>query len=151
MAIVIDQQIQRLSQGNIEGLEPLEMPMDSPSLRLHTPTYTRIDPTWWEVEMTVGSCQGEMDGGFGEFCVLSTIDSNTYVQTAISLGNPNSWRLEWRITETDGTYTHYFARNPRDDEKADTLDNVHDVILAFKAFYQSKELPDSLTWKKYDI
>ncbi|MDO8926513.1 MAG: hypothetical protein Q7U94_06340 [Sideroxyarcus sp.] len=151
MSIVIDRQIQRPSPKNVEGIELVEIPKDSPSLRLQTPTYTRVDPTWWEVEMAVGSCQGEMDGGFGEFCVLSKIDSNTYVQTAICLGEPNSWRLEWRITEKDGTYTHFFARNPCDDENADTLDSVDDVILAFKAFYQNRGLPDSLMWKKYVI
>ncbi|MBI5006214.1 MAG: hypothetical protein HZB95_03715 [Nitrosomonadales bacterium] len=150
MSMVL-RRIQKTSQKNLEGIGPVEMPKDSPSLRLHTPAYTRIDPAWWEVEMAVGSCQGEMDGGFGEFCVLSQINSNTYVQTAISLGEPNSWRLEWRITETDGTYSHLFARNPCDDEYTDTLDNVDDVILAFKAFYQNKGLPDSLTWKRYDL
>ena len=144
-------QIKSPSKKDLEGIAPLEKAKGSPSLRLKTPTYTRIDPAWWEVEMAVGSCQGEMDGGFGEFCVLSQVDSNTYVQTAISLGDPHSWRLEWRITESDGTYTHSYARNPCDDENVDTLDKVDDVILAFKAFYQNRGLPDSLIWLKYDI
>jgi hypothetical protein len=124
-------------------------------LRLKTPEWIRDDPPWWLIEFVVRSCQGEMDGGCGEFCILAKQNSNTYVQTAVCLAeNPGdniSWRLEWRVTDHDGTYTHYFASNPRDSADAETVKDIDIAVMAFKAFYQNKELPDSLLWKKYDI
>jgi hypothetical protein len=153
--IVLDRHELNVSPHKLVGIEPVMKPKGSPSLRLKTPEWTRIDPPWWQIEFAVRSCQGEMDGGFGEFCVLSQLGANTYVQTAVCLGkSPDekiAWRIEWRITESDGAYTHYFARNPSDNEDAETVENIEMVLMAFKAFYQNKVQPDSLTWKRYDI
>jgi hypothetical protein len=154
-SIILEQHNRNVSPHKHVGVEPVEKPKGSPSLRLKTPEWTRIGSAWWQIELAVRSCQGEMEGGFGEFCVLSLLGSNTYVQTAVCLGKSpdekNTWRIEWRITEADGTYTHYFARDPSDSEDAETVDSIEPVISAFKAFFQNKGMPDSLVWKKYDI
>lgn len=145
MSIVLD------SPHKLEGIEPVKKPKYSPALQLTTPSYMRIDPPWWQIELAVRSCHGAMDGGFGEFCVLSQLNSNIFIQTAVCLNEPISWRLEWRVTDSNGIYTHYFAIKPSDHDDVDTVENTEIVIMAFKAFYQNKGLPDSLTWKRYDI
>jgi hypothetical protein len=154
-SIVLDQHAQNATPHKLEEIEPVKKTEGSPALRLKTPEWTRIDPPWWQIEFAVRSCQGEMDGGFGEFCVLSQLGTNTYVQSAVSLGKSpdekNAWRIEWRITEFDGTYTHYFARNPSDSADAKTVVDIGIVVIAFKSFYQNKGMPDSLVWMKYDI
>ncbi len=154
-SIVLDRQARNDSPNKHVSAEPVEKPKYSPSLQLKTPEWRRDDPPWWLIELTVHSCRGEMDDGYGEYCILAKQDSNTYVQTAVCLAEkPDdniSWRLEWRVTDPDGTYTHYFAGNPSDGADAETVKDIDIVVKAFKAFYQNKGLPDSLIWKKYDI
>lgn len=59
--------------------------------------------------------------------------------------------LEWRVSDSGGTYTRYYAGNQSDSEDAETMENIETFVTAFTAFYQNKGLPNLLRWRKYDI
>jgi hypothetical protein len=126
-------------------------PKPKHALMLITPDWVRHDPQWWQVEAAVRSCFGRIDGDIGEFCILQIRGANTYVQTAFCPESGSAWRLEWRITDPDGTYGHYYASDPADGNDADILLSIDSIILAFRAFYVGGDLPESLVWKIHPI
>ena len=130
-------------------------PKTAPSFILKTPDWYRVDPPWWLIEVSVLSCQGvfinEEGRRIGNYCVLAQAGINSYVQTAFCPEAEDTWRLEWRITELDGSYIHCFAHRPDDKDYPDTMRDIKIVQEAFKAFYRNQGLPDSLAWWPYDI
>lgn len=126
-------------------------PKPKHALTLTTPTWFRHDPQWWQVEAAVRSCFGTTKSGIGQFCILEIRDADTYVQTAFCPEAGSAWRLEWRVTEPDGTYSHYYASDPADGGDADILLDVDSVILAFRAFYVGGDLPEALIWRIHPI
>jgi hypothetical protein len=71
------------------------------------------------------------------------------VQVAFAPECGVAWRLEWRTTQADGTYVHYFAHEPGD--MANVVHHVEHVVVAFKAFYIGDGPPDQLIWCRYNI
>ena len=149
MPIVIDHP--DMVRPPAEATDPASTPKPKHALTLITPDWIRHDPQWWQVEAAVRSCFGKVDGDMGEFCILEMRDTSTYVQTAFCPEAGTAWRLEWRITEPDGTYSHYYASDPEGGGNADILLSVDSVILAFRAFYIGGDLPESLIWRIHPI
>lgn len=134
-----------------EANEPASAPKPKYALTLITPGWVRYDPQWWQVEAAVRSCFGDTESGIGQFCILEMRDMTTYVQTAFCSEAVAAWRLEWRITEPDGTYSHYYASDPADGGHAPILLDIESVIHAFRAFYAGGDLPEALIWRIHPI
>ncbi len=129
--------------------ETVSRPTSSPALRLITPNWERLDPPWWLVRAGVHACVGVTDDGVGTYCILERLHARSYVQTAFVPGAGVAWRIEWRNTEPNGSYTHYFAVVPGDD--GSLVHEIESVLTAFEAFYRGEGLPRSLEWTIYDI
>ena len=148
MSIVLDRPVEDFSSRLLVDVEPVIQPKSSPSLILKTSSWSRIDPPWLIVQASLQSCRGEVEG---EFCILSQLASKSYVQTCFCPEVGVAWRLEWRITEASGSYTHYFASVPGDSKNTDVVLSIEPVVSAFKAFYMNRPPPEALVWQKYDI
>ncbi len=129
--------------------ETVFRPASSPALRLTTPNWERLDPPWWLVRAAVHACVGVTDCGVGTYCILERLDGRSYVQTAFAPEAGVAWRIEWRIAESNGSYTHYFAVVSGDD--GSLVHEIEPVVTAFEAFYRGAGLPSGLKWTIYDI
>ena len=134
-----------------EVTDPASNPKPKHALTLFTSDWERHDPQWWQVEFAVRSCFGKTESGIGQFCVLEIRGASTYVQTAFCPEAGAAWRLEWRITDPNGTYSHYYASDPADGDDVDVVLDVESVILAFRAFYVGNDLPEALIWRIHPI
>lgn len=132
----------------IDQTERWHAPSANRSLFLSTFSWERVDPPWWLIQATVDSAYGETDSNGSVFCVLGQTERNTYIQLAYcGDGDEHGWRLECRITNEDGTYTHYYATEETDgSRKAKTLSRLMHAREAFRDFYEGRSLSDFLEW-----
>ena len=105
-----------------------------------------------EVDEALDECCGRDEiGEVDKYCVVELGEEGTYVQTAFQMcdGVP-AWRLEWRITGSDGKYRHCYAVQKNDpDPDGDMMLDLEVVKRVFHAFFRSggRTMPtDEVVW-----
>ncbi len=92
---------------------------------------------WHYIDEALDECVGVDSDGVGRFCVINRWESPaTFVQTAYE-PDPEEpgWRIEWRTTNEDGSFHHFYAVDRTDKSRAAqlvfSLQTVKDVFRVF--------------------
>lgn len=122
-------------------------------LRLRTPFINEVNPSWELTKSEILSCVGKAliaDKSVWKYCVLSIIDTSTYIQMCHTNNPSSAWRLEMRLSHSSGIYTHYYALK-QDTEDNGLINDLDLIIQAFKEFYVNENQSKCVQWIEYNI
>ena len=111
---------------------------------------------WIDIEETLNDCYGADSDDTDRCVILCKQGQNTYVQTSYDNDNGiERWRLEWRVTQPDGSYRHYYGVDKTPESRYHELVcDLRTVMETFHYFYVTggTVLPtEKLEWYEMDL